>query len=99
MKFPVRWTAFSSGTKWLILIWLITPQLVNPWVRGDGVGYYANLDLAALLDGLRRWTNDRPAVLRSAYVVLPLLVFWDLSFDGNATRASSRADFLAADGL
>jgi hypothetical protein len=27
--------------RWLLLLFLISLPLVNPWVRGDGVGYYA----------------------------------------------------------
>ena len=31
----------SSSEKALIVLFLLTLPLVNPWVRGDGVGYYA----------------------------------------------------------
>lgn len=31
----------SRAEKWLGAIFLLTLPLVNPWVRGDGVGYYA----------------------------------------------------------
>jgi hypothetical protein len=27
--------------RWLILLFLVSLTLVNPWIRGDGVGYYA----------------------------------------------------------
>src|SRR5580698_7762520 len=27
--------------RWLIVLFLLSLPLVNPWVRGDGVGYYA----------------------------------------------------------
>ena len=32
---------FSTYEKILLLIFLFTLPLINPWVRGDGVGYYA----------------------------------------------------------
>ncbi len=32
---------FSAYEKILLLIFLFTLPLINPWVRGDGVGYYA----------------------------------------------------------
>jgi hypothetical protein len=35
---PARQLTFE---RWLLLIFLISLPLVNPWVRGDGVGYYA----------------------------------------------------------
>lgn len=31
----------SRAAKLLVLVWLLTLPFVNPWVRGDGVGYYA----------------------------------------------------------
>src|SRR5438552_19209667 len=40
MKFQV----LGSGSKHLrvlLLIFVLTVPLVNPWIRGDGVGYYA----------------------------------------------------------
>jgi hypothetical protein len=37
---PRRWTSFSY-TKILFVLLLITLPIVNPWVHGDGVGYYA----------------------------------------------------------
>jgi len=33
--------ALRQSTKTLLLLFLLTLPLVNPWVRGDGVGYYA----------------------------------------------------------
>lgn len=33
--------SFSGYEKVLLLLFLLTLPLVNPWVRGDGVGYYA----------------------------------------------------------
>ena len=33
--------SFSSKEKWLIALFLLSLPLANPWVRGDGVGYYA----------------------------------------------------------
>jgi hypothetical protein len=36
-----RWHNFNSYEKILIFLFLLSLPLVNPWVRGDGVGYYA----------------------------------------------------------
>ena len=33
--------ALSLPEKFLLLLFLLSLVLVNPWVRGDGVGYYA----------------------------------------------------------
>ncbi|MGA8534955.1 MAG: hypothetical protein WB615_12680 [Candidatus Tumulicola sp.] len=30
-----------SAYRWLFVLFVLSPALVNPWVRGDGVGYYA----------------------------------------------------------
>src|ERR1039457_2170132 len=35
-----RWISFSY-TKALLALLIITLPIVNPWVHGDGVGYYA----------------------------------------------------------
>src|SRR5579863_1235019 len=32
---------FDRNTKILLLLFFLSLPLVNPWVRGDGVGYYA----------------------------------------------------------
>jgi hypothetical protein len=37
---PRRWKSFSY-TKALLVLFIITLPIVNPWVHGDGVGYYA----------------------------------------------------------
>jgi hypothetical protein len=37
---PRRWKSFSY-TKALFVLFIITLPIVNPWVHGDGVGYYA----------------------------------------------------------
>ncbi len=42
--------SLPSGAKWLVLLWLITLPLLNPWVRGDGVGYYGYIQ-ALLIHG------------------------------------------------
>ena len=31
----------SKREKWLVVLFLVTLPIVNPWIRGDGVGYYA----------------------------------------------------------
>ncbi|HEV2388250.1 MAG TPA: glycosyltransferase family 39 protein [Candidatus Acidoferrales bacterium] len=35
--------SLSPRAKLLVILWVVTLPLVNPWVRGDGVGYYAYL--------------------------------------------------------
>src|ERR1700722_9589111 len=30
-----------SSERWLLLLFLLSLALLNPWVRGDGVGFYA----------------------------------------------------------
>jgi hypothetical protein len=49
--------ASSWHTKLLFLLFLLTLPLVNPWVRGDGVGYYAYLR-SALIDHDLNFEND-----------------------------------------
>ncbi|MGH9706708.1 MAG: hypothetical protein ACRD5R_08110 [Candidatus Acidiferrales bacterium] len=39
--FRHAWAFFSRGEKLLLVLFLITLPMINPWVRGDGVGYYA----------------------------------------------------------
>ncbi len=51
----LRIPAFSA--KLLFFLFLLTLPLVNPWVRGDGVGYYAYLR-SALIDHDLRFEND-----------------------------------------
>jgi hypothetical protein len=48
---------FEAYAKFLCLFFLCTLPLVNPWVRGDGVGYYAYLR-SALIDHDLRFEND-----------------------------------------
>src|ERR1017187_6271308 len=48
---------FASPEKLLFLLLLLSLPLVNPWVRGDGVGYYAYLR-SALIDHDLRFEND-----------------------------------------
>ena len=50
-------TASSWHAKVLFLFFLLTLPLVNPWVRGDGVGYYAYLR-SALIDHDLDFEND-----------------------------------------
>ena len=35
---PKRW---RKSERWLLLLFFLSLPLLNPWVRGDGVGYYA----------------------------------------------------------
>ncbi|HEV2395321.1 MAG TPA: glycosyltransferase family 39 protein [Candidatus Sulfotelmatobacter sp.] len=41
MILPTQRATLTGYDKILILIFVLTLPLVNPWVRGDGVGYYA----------------------------------------------------------
>ncbi|MCU1342336.1 MAG: hypothetical protein JWN92_1759, partial [Candidatus Acidoferrum typicum] len=50
-------TAHSWHATLLFLFFLLTLPLVNPWVRGDGVGYYAYLR-SALIDHDLNFEND-----------------------------------------
>ena len=50
------WIA-STNEKLLFFLFLLTLPLANPWVRGDGVGYYAYLR-SALIDHDLRFEND-----------------------------------------
>lgn len=48
---------FAAKPKLLFFLFLLTLPLANPWVRGDGVGYYAYLR-SALIDHDLRFEND-----------------------------------------
>ena len=50
-------TVSSWHGKFLFLFFLLTLPLVNPWVRGDGVGYYAYIR-SALIDHDLNFEND-----------------------------------------
>src|ERR1035438_4651825 len=52
-----RTRIFATNAKLLFFLFLLTLPLVNPWVRGDGVGYYAYLR-SALIDHDLRFEND-----------------------------------------
>jgi hypothetical protein len=47
----------ASNEKLLFFLFLLTLPLANPWVRGDGVGYYAYLR-STLIDHDMRFEND-----------------------------------------
>jgi hypothetical protein len=36
-----RTPAFNNASRWLLVLFVLSLALINPWVRGDGVGYYA----------------------------------------------------------
>ncbi len=61
-------TASSVYPKLLFIIFLLTLPLVNPWVRGDGVGYYAYLR-SALIDRDLNFENDYLAANKSFVLV------------------------------
>lgn len=68
MRSSLRSTSISSGAKWLVLVWLVTLPLVNPWVRGDGVGYYAYIQALLVHGNLNltdAWLHGNPAFLLS----------------------------------
>jgi len=46
-----------SGYKVLMLVFVLTLPLVNPWVRGDGVGYYAYIH-SLLIDHNLSFENE-----------------------------------------
>ena len=52
-----RSRAILANGKLLFFLFIFTLPLVNPWVRGDGVGYYAYLR-SALIDHDLRFEND-----------------------------------------
>jgi hypothetical protein len=57
----MRWDA---AYKVLILIFLVTLPLLNPWVRGDGVGYYAYIRAMLIEHDLNfehDWLNANPS--------------------------------------
>jgi hypothetical protein len=58
---PVRALSVAEGSSWharlLFCLFLLSLPLVNPWVRGDGVGYYAYLH-SMLIDHDLNFEND-----------------------------------------
>ena len=58
---------FVANEKLLFFLFLLTLPLVNPWVRGDGVGYYAYLR-SSLIDHDLRFENDYLAANESFVV-------------------------------
>jgi dolichyl-phosphate-mannose-protein mannosyltransferase len=55
---------FAANEKLLFFLFLLTLPLANPWVRGDGVGYYVYLR-SSLIDHDLRFENDYLAGNRS----------------------------------
>jgi hypothetical protein len=49
--------SLTRSEKLLVLLFLLTLPLANPWVRGDGVGYYSYAR-SILLDGDLHFEND-----------------------------------------
>src|SRR5467141_1773614 len=56
--------ASSWHSRFLFILFLLTLPLVNPWVRGDGIGYYSYLR-AALIGHNLNFENDYLAGNRS----------------------------------
>ncbi|HZH85461.1 MAG TPA: glycosyltransferase family 39 protein [Phototrophicaceae bacterium] len=48
MKSPIWWQKLGRYERILIILFLVSLPLVNPWVRGDGIGYYAYARALAL---------------------------------------------------
>ena len=59
-----RFGILAANGKLLFVLFLFTLPLANPWVRGDGVGYYAYLR-SALIDHDLRFENDFLAANKS----------------------------------
>jgi hypothetical protein len=51
------WRKLSRWERYLVILFLFTLPLVNPWVRGDGVGYYAYAR-SVLIQGNLNFQND-----------------------------------------
>ncbi|MGH9682894.1 MAG: ArnT family glycosyltransferase [Candidatus Acidiferrales bacterium] len=61
---PIRLPVFTKYGKILVVIFVLTLPLVNPWVRGDGVGYYAfarSLLIERDLNFKKDWMNANPS--------------------------------------
>ncbi len=59
-----RLQSWSFSAKLLLLLWLATLPLVNPWVRGDGVGYYAYVHALLIRHDLNfqnEWQHANPS--------------------------------------
>ena len=54
---PGQWRQVSPYPKLLVLLYVLTLPLVNPWVRGDGIGYYAYVR-AMVIDQNLRFEKD-----------------------------------------
>lgn len=68
MKQPGQPKLHSSRAKLLVILWLITLPLMNPWVRGDGVGYYAYIHALLIrgdLDFREEWLHGNQTFLLS----------------------------------
>ena len=64
MRFPNYWRNRSRYEKCLLCLFVLTLPLVNPWVRGDGVGYYAYgraLLIEGRLDFEKDWLEANPS--------------------------------------
>jgi hypothetical protein len=59
---------FSKQEIWLLLVFLLSLALVNPWVRGDGVGYYAYVRSLVIDHNLRferDWLAANPSFVEA----------------------------------
>ena len=64
MILPTQRATLTGYDKILILIFVLTLPLVNPWVRGDGVGYYAYARAIVVNHNLRfepDWLRANPS--------------------------------------
>lgn len=49
--------SLSASQRWLVALFLVSLPLLNPWIRGDGVGYYA-FARAPLIEHSLDFTHD-----------------------------------------
>jgi len=64
MNFLVGWQKLGRYERILIVLFLLSLPLVNPWVRGDGIGYYAYARALALDHNLqfeKDWRHANPS--------------------------------------
>lgn len=68
MRFLVWWRKLSRCERMLIVLFLLSLPFVNPWVRGDGVGYYAYARALTLDHNLqfeKDWRHANPSFRNS----------------------------------
>ena len=59
---------FSGAVRILLVIFLLTLPMINPWIRGDGIGYYAYVRSLLIDHDLRfedEWQAANPSFVQS----------------------------------